>query len=1025
MILALLHLSDIHLDIGGNSKILGRAPQIAAALQSAHPLIDQCLIVVSGDVAFSGTQEQYEIASSFFSRLKDEVNKHYAVPAVVCVPGNHDCDFRSESDLRKIVLDSIGPKIDNVEANGRTLQELMTVQRNFFAFDSTLSGIPESKEPWIVRVNKFLVSGSEIRIVRLNTAFLSRRDEKQGSLAFPTQVAAEVLHAHSDPTLVITVFHHPYGWLESSNAHKFKRLIEAGTDIVLTGHEHVEGAFTKELISGERLEYVEGAVLETSGSAESGFNVILCDLQNQTQKIIQLKWNTDQYAAIVDRDWKPFLRNDLLHRRFDNNREFSEYLKEIGMGFTHPRRTKLYLEDLFVYPDLQRISLAKDGFRKEISLLVPSEETAQFIIDEAQLLLLGYDFSGRSALARKVYLDLQARGFVPVLILGKEIKARTVDGFLRAIDDAFSRQYSGSALESYKQLPADKKALIVDDWHHLRLSAPIQKKVVDAAKRIFGKITVFAGDLFRIEELLARKGEAHPFIGFEHCEIKQFSNLLRGRLIEKWLALEREGSSDDPMLAREIDRTEKTVRTLLGNRLLPSSPFIVLTLLLAYETAKDTVAPSGSYGYLYEYIITKAIARVSKDLTIVDLKYVVLSRLAYYLFEREKKRFTRQDMQQVVDEYHREYDIRQNAEQLLAELETANLIAETDGNFEFRYKYAYYYFVARYIRDAMRVDERKADFQKKLQDMADHVYYDEYMNILMFVLYLTKDIKLVDHIVSRANQIYGTSDPCDFDRNVAFVNKLYTETPKLILPPSSYQEARERQRRGLDDDEVAEDRENSDDTGKNVVYDDSLGDLIKLNIAFKTLQLMGQILRNFPGSLEKDTKLALTRSCYLLGLRSLRAILGVAEENLEGFRKYVAEIIRQYKPVQSEEELARTADEAVIWLTRRCAFGVMKRISYSVGLEILAETYKRLLESGEWPRPFRIVDLTVRLDHFSEFPLNDLESLWSESDRNFFCQMLVRDLVVNNLYLVPLDDRTKQSVCELLGIQFKRALAKG
>jgi hypothetical protein len=451
----------------------------------------------------------------------------------------------------------------------------------------------------------------------------------------------------------------------------------------------------------------------------------------------------------------------------------------------------------------------------------------------------------------------------------------------------------------------------------------------------------------------------------------------------------------------------------------------VLTLLLAYETAKDTSAPYGSYGYLYEYIITKAIAKISKDLTIVDLKYVVLSRLAYYLFEREKKRFTRQDMQQVVEEYRREYDIRLNAELLLEEFESANLITGTDGNFEFRYKYAYYYFVARYIRDAMRIEERKTEFQKRLQDMADHVYYDEYMNILMFVLYLTKDIKLVDHIVARANQIYGNSEPCDFDTNVAFVNKLYTEAPKLILPSSSYEEAREQQRRGLDDDEVAEEQGNWENAGKAVIYDDSLEDLIKLNFAFKTLQLMGQILRNFPGSLEGETKLALTRSCYMLGLRSLRAILGIAENNLEEFRKYVAEIIREHKPVQSEEDLARTADEAVIWLTRRCAFGVMKRISYSVGLEILAETYKRLLESGEWPRPFKIVDLTVRLDHFSEFPLNDLESLWSESEQNFFCQMLVRDLVVNNLYLVPIDDRTKQSVCTLLDIKFKRALPQG
>jgi hypothetical protein len=381
-------------------------------------------------------------------------------------------------------------------------------------------------------------------------------------------------------------------------------------------------------------------------------------------------------------------------------------------------------------------------------------------------------------------------------------------------------------------------------------------------------------------------------------------------------------------------------------------------------------------------------------------------------------------MQRVVEEYRREYDISLNADELLKEFDKAGLLVDSNGNFAFRYRYAYYYFVARYIRDAMRSPDRRDEFESKLQDMADRVYYDEYMNILMFVVYLTKDEDLINYVVRKADQIYAESEPCNFESHIEFVNKLYTERPKLILPSGSYEEARERQREGMDEAEDGE-VDSTDPEGKNVTYSESLADIIKLNISFKTLQLMGQILRNFPGSLEKDVKLRLTRSCYLLGLRSFRAIMAIAETNLEDFRKYVAEIIKEYKPIVSNEELARTADEAILWLTRRCAFAVMKRISYSVGLEILAETYKRVLESAELPVAFGLIDLTVKLDHFKAFPHDEVEEAWTEARKNYYLQMVIRDLVGYHLYLVPLDDRTKQSVCQLLDIKFQRRLPAG
>jgi predicted phosphodiesterase len=298
MVLALLHLSDMHLRKGKSSSFTTRVPQIVAGLRSSHQLLDYCLVVVSGDIAFSGQHEEYAMAEEFFAKLRTELAKYFATSPTIVVPGNHDCEFNRESDVRRLALESLTANIEQLDEKGKILPELLAVQGNFFNFDALMwPGTSLSETPWLIRDNVLEVGSHRIGVLRLNTAFVSRLQERQASLVFPTHILPKYLNAQTDTSLVISVFHHPYSWLESSNAHKFKSLIETRADVVLTGHEHVQGAFTKELITGERLEYVEGAVLGSDDPDESAFNVVICDLAQKAQKIIQFKWNGDRYPS--------------------------------------------------------------------------------------------------------------------------------------------------------------------------------------------------------------------------------------------------------------------------------------------------------------------------------------------------------------------------------------------------------------------------------------------------------------------------------------------------------------------------------------------------------------------------------------------------------------------------------------------------------------------------------------------------------------------------------------------------------
>ena len=60
----------------------------------------------------------------------------------------------------------------------------------------------------------------------------------------------------------------------------------------------------------------------------------------------------------------------------------------------------------------------------------------------------------------------------------------------------------------------------------------------------------------------------------------------------------------------------------------------------------------------------------------------------------------------------------------------------------------------------------------KVKEMAESVYYEEYANILVFYLYLTKDSAVIQVLLENARRIYADVPPCDLDRHVASVNRL-------------------------------------------------------------------------------------------------------------------------------------------------------------------------------------------------------------------------------------------------------------
>jgi hypothetical protein len=1028
-VIAIIHLSDIHLRVVKNS-ILYRSKAIVDSVFAVEPDLGLCIIALTGDVAFSGQAQEYQLALEFVIAIQEAVahKNPSARTVVVAVPGNHDCDFSGDLTMRNLLLPGVIQHIDD-DLLERPLEELLKIQKNFFDFRKTVCHpCPDSVLDRLCYTHDIEFDGALIQVHCYNTAFMSKLNEEQGKLLFPLKAAQSNIKFRDEAVLSVSILHHPMNWIESVNETRFTAFLEKTSDVLLTGHQHVENALKKQtLLSKSRVIYIAGDALQEDNPNESGFNTIIFDLPSNRYKIAHVEWLGSLYASRNSSEWLLLERNETIRHLFINNKAFLDQLLELGTGFTHPRRKTLMLADVFVYPDLKPLNFMQegDGESSEPPPLSAKNLLGHIVKNEITFILGGHQ-SGKSALAKKVYHDLQkSHKFVPVLTRGEDFGSSNSSAVLKVICQAFEQQYSEQLLEPYKQLDPSVRVIVIDDIDHSRLNRRKgYASLIRTLKSFFSRIVVLADDLFQFEEIAA-DGDGAIF-QLDRLAIMPLTRQQRSSLIEKWNLLDDECTYDARELTQTILNVERFVETLIWKDLLPCHPVFILAALQSYEASRNPSATTSSYGSIYEALLTGALFQQSGSTADVEKDKILLSRLAFFMFSNEVKSVSKSQIEDVCENYSTLYHIKADVNVLIQDATAAQILTSSDSSYRFRYQYSYYYFVGKYFAANLQDDVEGVSLRAKLLEMSDYLYFDEYANVLLFALYLTKDTELINHLVANADQIYGDREACDLDKHVGFLNKIINIQPDTLPDPDA-RKNREADRHQQDEFEANHSRPESKEK---VRYHSELDDVIKLNIAFKTLQLLGQVVRDSPASLKANIKVEVIRAVYQLGLRVLRVVMQDIENSLGHLREYVADVIKDHNNYLTPRELAQATDQTLTGIARQCAFGIIKRISFAVGLERLEQTYKVLLDKFGSVPSIRLVDLSIRLDHFTEYPEANIEKMLKDLRNNYFANRVLRDLVLNQMRLVELDYRTRQRIGEMLGIkhnapQFLLAPKKG
>ena len=287
--LTFIHLSDIHFQVYRNGQLdLDKDLRnelmldVARVMESARLNIDGLL--VSGDIAYHGSQTEYATSSDWLNLLCDQVGCPQEI--VWVVPGNHDVDrsvARNSKTIKTIHKELQTCEPDYVDAH---LDEWMNDSNgmeslfkpldsyNEFAARYRCSTTPSSIT-W--KDDLTLNDGSKLRLYGINSALASgTEDNEKGKLVVGTAQAGNLLR--TEGVTYLSLCHHPSDWLLDGKL--VTDYLNARAAIQLYGHEHRQRITT---IGDETLMIGAGALQPSRGDDE----------WSPTYNLIQVSVNED------------------------------------------------------------------------------------------------------------------------------------------------------------------------------------------------------------------------------------------------------------------------------------------------------------------------------------------------------------------------------------------------------------------------------------------------------------------------------------------------------------------------------------------------------------------------------------------------------------------------------------------------------------------------------------------------------------------------------------------------------------
>jgi hypothetical protein len=309
--------------------------------------------------------------------------------------------------------------------------------------------------------------------------------------------------------------------------------------------------------------------------------------------------------------------------------------------------------------------------------------------------------------------------------------------------------------------------------------------------------------------------------------------------------------------------------------------------------------------------------------------------------------------------------------------------------------------------------------------MCRRLHKTNYANIILFLTHHSKDNFILEEISKVAQGQFSEFDIVKFDKDVDAVNNLIQNIPEMTLEDKSVEEHRLEQYQTQDEfNELKQPKNNPIELSDDESDDEDIDLVSKLNNSFKTLEILGQILKNHYASIKAPQKIKFTEESYFLGLRTLNSFYKAFEESNEfvvnQINEYFEEKSKKNRKIGNFElEVLKRQEVGRIIVFNMASFvtyNFIKKITSCIGTDKLKEIYPDVLKKNP-DNSIKIINFAIQLEYFKGFPMSELKTILNELKTNPLAYSIVRKTVVDYLYMYPLSIEKKQQIGNTLSIK--------
>jgi len=1017
--IALIHLSDMHLrptEELDESKVNSLVNVINADAKDCSHIF----FIVTGDIAFSGSSEDYKIAEKVFDRLRQSVQKECSF--MIC-PGNHDCNLVGDNYIRDTIIDKV---ISENVINPSAISQLTLAQNNFFGFRNKYMATIDS-ETKISSKFKSTIDGRVVGFNVVNSGWIAKIRSRPGEIVVPLDELGRL----SDVDIAILIMHHTPNWFHQDLQRNLRKALTESYDIVFTGHEHdpSDYAITSHR-SMQSTSMIEGGNLSPfTNNDSSAFNVVVLDTDSRKYRLSEyaFKPGTNGNSGIyrcedsTSDKWISLAANGhLATSTVSMDENFILFLEDPGAPYKHPAKDKLNFNDIFVSPDLREISDDVKHIDGK-GLVIQSFSKIIERVNGHLIIIEGPEKSGKTSLCKALCFAAIEKSMVPIYINGINVKSSTASDIENLIIKSFRNQYPEEDVDLFKQLESDRKVIILDDFHRSPL---LFKQKINCLRYLhdnYNRVWAFVDNSVLFQEILRHNTDGAKL----SAEIKVFSIIpfghkLRYELVQKWHSISGDIYEDKERYSK-VDATLSMLKILAENNLVPPYPFYLYTAISATNAMQPTNIAESTYGHYYTTLLTIALSKVTQENEEIDLRINYLTELAYHIYDTRKSVLTDTEARQFHSFYCRSYSLPIDFGPFIDQLVQSTILGKTDSVVYFKYKYFYYYFLARHL--FVNIGENR--IQEIITDFCKTLHVDASANTIMFLTHLCKNPIIIETIVSESQCIFKDKFPIKLEDDAKLVNELIGEAEHVEYIETETDEFRQELLETKDIHEGTLERDYDFYSGREITHgcEKAIEDgpeklMLSLGAMHKTLDIIGLILKSYYGSLKAHQKIMLCQEGFALPLRALADYFSFLSDNRDALiDEFNILLAKRKKSSLGATERDKVSKQYIFNLSEGICFSFIKKAATSLGNGNLRLTYSDVLESMPYYSS-KLIDIAIKIDTYRDFPLDELRELAKEIKGSIISYSVLRDLVAFYMYMYPVDYKLRQKICSILDMSF-------